>query len=66
MAAAEEPLGTRWEAPALQQHAGSRAGRAVLGRAPHAACAGGVALCREGRNRNTQTAKLILDYFASY
>lgn len=60
----EHPLRTRREAPALQQHERRRASRAVLGRIPHAACAGGVALCREGKN--TQQAQLILAYFASY
>lgn len=44
MPAAEQPLGTRGEAPARQQHVGSRASRAVLGRIPCAACTGGVAL----------------------
>lgn len=41
---AEEPLRTRGEASAQQQHARSRASRAVLGGIPHAACTGGVAL----------------------
>lgn len=44
MPAAEQPLGTRGEAPALQQHVRGRASRAVLGRIPHAARTGGVAL----------------------
>lgn len=53
---AEQPLRTSREAPALQQHQRSQARRAVLGRIPHTACTGGVALCREGNNKNTQQA----------
>lgn len=41
---AEQPLRTLREASALQQHVGSWASCTVLGRIPHAACTGGVAI----------------------
>lgn len=57
---AEQPLWALGEAAAFQQDVGRQARRTVPGSVPHAACTGGVALCREGKNKKIERRKLVL------
>ena len=63
---AEQPLWALREASAFKQDVGRQTSRTVLGSVPHAACTGGVALCREGKNKKTESAKLVLAYLGCY
>lgn len=55
---AEQPLWAFGEASAFKQDVGRQTSRTVLRSVPHAACAGGVAPCKEGKKQEDRARQI--------